>query len=234
MLRWETLAVLISLFPGLLMAEAYTGKIVIDGVVVGESGSGVVAGSGRRSRQRRPLPCFSEITVRAGVDLVVRRGTQCEVIVEADDNLIPLIGTEVSGGRLILSAARSFQSQGRVRVEATTDRLERLEVEGASDVRLTGIDSPSLAILLSGSGDVTGDGRAGRLAVEVSGSGDIRLGRLRAEDVKIRITGAADAEVHAARSLKVDLEGSGDVLYFGNPAHVEKNIRGAGDVEAAE
>ncbi len=215
------------------MAEAYTGKIVIDGVVMGETGSGTVNGDGQRTSQRRSVPCFGEIVVEAGVDLVIRQGGDCGVAIDADSNLIPLIATEVSGGRLTVSTTRSFQSQGRIRVEATTPQLTRVDVQAASDVRLVSIDASSLAIRFSGSGDVSGDGRVGRLDVVVDGSGDIRLGRLRADHVSLRIRGAADAEVYAGQSLRVDLEGAGDVVYFGNPGHVEKNITGAGDVEPA-
>ena len=234
MARLKILPVLLCMFSNGVMAEAYTGKIVIDGVVMGEVGAGVATGDGQRSSQRREVPCFGEITVEAGVDLVVKRGSDCVVVIDADSNLIPLIATEVNGARLTVSTTRSIQSQGRIQVEATTPQLKRVDIQGASNVKLVSVQSPSLEIVLSGSGEVAGDGRVGQLDVVVDGSGDVNLGRLRSDNVKVRISGAADAEIYAEQSLKVDLEGAGDVRYFGNPAHVEKNISGAGAVVAAE
>ncbi len=222
------------LFAGTIMAQAYSGKIVIDGVVMGEGNASVVTGNGQSSVERRPLPCFTEITVTAGVDLVVRQGKICEANIVADSNLHPVIATEVRGKRLTIAANRSFQSQGQVRVEVTTPRLERLEIGGSSDVTLESINSPVLIILLSGSGDVEGQGQVDRLEILAEGSGGFRLKDLKAKDARVKISGSADAEVHATRSLKVDIDGAGEVIYYGHPARVEKTITGAGDVEAAQ
>ncbi|KXJ40837.1 MAG: hypothetical protein AXA67_08175 [Methylothermaceae bacteria B42] len=225
---------LFCLFSSVADAEAYSGKIVIDGVVVGEGSSNVVSGNGKRSVQTRSLPCFSEITVKAGVDLVIRQGKSCEAKIDADSNLHPVIATDVRGKQLIISANRSFQSQGPVQVEVTTPRLERLEIGGSSDVTLESIRSPVLIILLSGSGEIKGQGQVDQLELLAEGSGDFDLKNLKAGDVHVKISGAADAQVYASRSLKVDIDGAGDVIYYGHPARIEKNISGAGDVEASD
>ena len=56
---------------------------------------------------------------------------------------------------------------------------------------------------ISGSGDVSGSGSAGKLAITIAGSGDVRLTELRADDVNISIAGSGDAAVNAQKTLSV-------------------------------
>lgn len=228
------LGALCWLLSGAVSAQAYSGKVVIDGVVVGDSNANVVEGNGRLEVQRRTLPCFSQITVEAGVDLVYRRGRNCEVKIEADSNLVPVITTDVRGNRLIIDSNRSFQTSSPIRVEVSSPDLELVEIQGSSDVVLDDVDAKTLKLQLYGSGGIEGRGRAGTLDIIADGSGTLNLRDLLAENVSVVISGAADAAVHARRSLRVDIDGAGDVTYYGNPAQVEKNISGAGDVQAGE
>jgi hypothetical protein len=228
----KILSILGLIVPALAAAQAYTGKIVIDGVEYG--GSEVVRGNHRRAEETRALPCFEEITVEAGVELSYRPGDHCQARLIGDSNLLGLILTEVSSRRLRIGVSRSIQSEGSLRVEVQSPSLSELEVEGSGNVELIGVDTPSLRIAVGGSGNVRGEGRTGALEAYADGSGNLDLARLHAEEASIRISGAADAKVYAARRLKVDISGAGNVVYYGRPAQVLTDISGAGDVEAGE
>ncbi|GAB6067137.1 hypothetical protein JCM13664_04550 [Methylothermus subterraneus] len=220
------------LVPALAASEAYTGKIVIDGVEYG--GGEVVRGNHRRAEETRTLPCFEQITVEAGIDLIYRPGSRCQAKLAGDSNLLGLILTEVDGKRLRLGISRSIQSQAPLRVEVQSPKLSALEVEGSGDVELSGMDTPNLRITVGGSGNVRGEGRVGALEALAEGSGNLDLARLKADEALIRISGAADAKVYAARRLQVSISGAGNVVYYGRPAQVVTDISGAGDVEPGE
>lgn len=220
------------LVPTLAASQAYTGKIVIDGMEYG--GGEVVRGNHRRAEETRSLPCFEKITVEAGVEVSYRPGERCQARLAGDSNLLGLILTEVGGGRLHIGVSRSLQSEGPLRVEVQSPRLTELEVEGSGDVELTGVDTKSLRIAVGGSGNVSGAGRVGTLEVVADGSGNLDLARLMAEEAAIDISGAADAKVYATRRLKVDVSGAGNVVYYGRPAQVVTDVSGAGDVAPGE
>lgn len=213
-------------------AEAVTGKIVINGNVYGDGS--VVRGNHQRSVVHRPLPCFDQITVQAGVDLVYQPSDKCGATLDADSNLHPIIETDVGGDILNVAARRSFQTEGPVQVEARSPSLNRIDVLSAADAVLRDLHVPSLVIRVAGSGDVSAQGQVELLEVIVEGSGTLDLRDLHATHAKVFAEGAADVIVYAEKSLKVNVTGAGDVLYYGRPARVEKNISGAGDVEAAE
>lgn len=232
MMKKSSIYTLLGLMlPNLAAAQAYTGKIVIDGV---EYGSEVVRGNHRRAEERRSLPCFGQVIVEAGVDLSYRPGESCQARLTGDSNLLGLILTEVSGNRLRIGVSRSIESQGPLRVEVQSPRLEELELSGSGNVELIGVDTPRLRIRVEGSGDVRAEGQVDTLEVFADGSGNLDLARLKAQQASIDISGAADAKVHAARRLKVDVSGAGNVVYYGRPAQVVTDISGAGDVEPGE
>lgn len=219
------------LIPGLAAAQAYTGKIVIDGVEYGDS---VVRGNHRRAEETRSLPCFTKITVEAGIDLSYRPGDRCQARLVGDSNLLGLILTEVSGAHLRIEVSRSLQSEGPLRVEVQSPDLEELAVSGSGNATLSGVNSSKLRIEVGGSGNVQADGRVGALEISAAGSGNLDLAKLKAEEARIDIAGAADAKVYAARKLQVDVSGAGNVTYYGRPAQVVIDISGAGDVTPGE
>jgi hypothetical protein len=66
----------------------------------------------------------------------------------------------------------------------------------------------------------------------VSGSGNINCSNLKTENAEIRVSGSSDVHVFASVSLKVNVSGSGDVYYGGNPTSPEIHSAGSGTVKA--
>jgi len=209
-----------------------------------------VTGSGQSATEARQVGEFQAIALRGAIDAVVRQGPTA-VSVTADDNLLPHLETVVEGGTLQVrwKSGSSVRTRAKVQVAISTPRLSALASAGSGDVRLSGLDTPSLKLSLSGSGDavldsitteelalsisgsadVKGSGKAGKLSISISGSGDVRLGELKADDVRISIAGSGDAEVNAAKALEVSIAGSGDVVYSGDAA-LKSRVAGSGTV----
>ena len=199
-----------------------------------------------------------DITVRqaASIDNTVRQAAREAVQVRADDNLLPLIETVVeagpAGATLVVRFKRgeSFRSRTKLAVAIDVVRLSALSLSGAGDVLVEALKTPALKLSVTGSGDATlrgletdlfdarivgsgdlrADGRARQVRLSMSGSGDATLTELLADDADLTITGSGDVEVHASKSLKLSVAGSGDVDYFGNPPSVTKSVAGSGDV----
>jgi hypothetical protein len=215
-----------------------------------------VSGSGRVATETRSLPPFEGVALSGSMDLVVRQGGTQAVEVQADDNLLPFLETEVSGSgadaRLHVRWKRgtSIRNSTTTRISVTVPRLSALSASGSGDMTVEPFETPSLAIrisgssdttlrrlttadlqiAISGSGDVEGAGSATRLKVSVSGSGDVKLRDMKSDEVSISIAGSGDASVHAEKSLEVRIAGSGDVVYTGNAATVNAKVAGSGSV----
>ncbi|SVD64067.1 uncharacterized protein METZ01_LOCUS416921, partial [marine metagenome] len=64
----------------------------------------------------------------------------------------------------------------------------------------------------------------------VSGSGDLSLQNLQADHVNVTINGSGDADIWSNQSISAQVNGSGDIVYTGNPEKVDTQVNGSGDI----
>src|SRR6266498_321774 len=69
-----------------------------------------------------------------------------------------------------------------------------------------------------------------RAGARISGAVKLAANELQTKTSEISTTGASDAKVAVAETLKVVITGAGTVKYSGNPATIQKHISGAGSV----
>ena len=120
-----------------------------------------------------------------------------------------------------MSAFNSFSAEGLA-----------LNLDGSGDISAEGLEVRRLELGLSGSGDVRLAGRADTLMVGLAGSGDVDTRGLRAQQVEIGLAGSGDVDVCALGSLALNVAGSGDVTYYGEPSLPELNLTGSGEADA--
>jgi len=189
-------------------------------------------GSGVTGTDERLLADVRAVELEGSLDVevsVVPGATQMVAVV-GDDNLLPHVRTEVSGGVLHVDLdSGSYHMKQPLRVVAILPELRSVSLEGSGDIVAWGVDSSAFEVSLEGSGDVKIIGRTGDLTAGLSGSGDVDLAGLRAGEASVELLGSGDIRVFAAEALSVRLEGSGDVGYKGSP-EVQVQVKGSGDV----
>lgn len=194
-----------------------------------------IQGSGIAAIETREVSDFRHVKVRGSTDVKARiGGGLTDVRIEADDNLLEYVRTEVEGDTLIIEMEKgqNYSFRRGLNIEIDAPLLESLSIAGSADVDISGVHGERFAIAVSGSGDVVATGEVEQLDVSISGSGDVKLLELVAQDADVSISGSGDIGVHAERSLSASISGSGDVRYRGNPSIDGMRIRGSGSVEA--
>jgi len=215
-------------------------------------------GSGDITTDEREVSGFERIELRGTGRLEIVQGATEGVSVTIDDNLQPLITTEVIDDTLVISAVSRrnglwltvWPSEDPVyRVEVKD--LSRVAVSGSGSIRADELDVQDLEVTISGSGDlkindlsvdtfefhVSGSGeadvagQADEIRIEVSGSGKIDAKDLEADRADVTISGSGDAIVWVTDDLEVDVSGSGSVDYYGSPS-VDQNVSGSGSVDS--
>lgn len=214
-------------------------------------GGTTVAASGRVATESREVPAFEAVSVALPGDVILRAGPPAPVLVEADDNLLPLVETLVEEGTLRIRLKDGAQVTGRatLRVVVTAPSLKAVNLAGSGDVKADRLAAPDLSLAIAGSGDLrvdrleagtvhltiagSGDfravGEAAEFTARIAGSGDIDAGRLESRRVTVSIAGSGDAHVWATERLSARVAGSGDVTYRGDPA-VTRSVAGSGSV----
>jgi hypothetical protein len=212
-----------------------------------------VRGSGTAAKQRREIGAFSRISLGAPFAVVLRPASREAIEIVADDNVLPLIETTVTGSRsLQIELAKDVRVEPRTPVVVTVDfvRLDALDVGGSGSISgkamkaarldaaiggsgsiaLSELDVGNLAVSIGGSGAFRADGRARQLTVSVGGSGACDTERLATADVSVSIAGSGVARVRAENALSATIAGSGDVYYSGN-ATPQVSVVGTGRVK---
>jgi hypothetical protein len=194
------------------------------------------------------------VTINYPAEVVIEQGEAPSITVRAENNLLPQIGTRLSGGVLNIEneepnwARRvnptkpvqitltvkdlkdiNFPSAGSVHVvNLKTDSL-RISLSGAGDVTLSGLDAPQLNLDMSGAGSVHADGMVTDFNADISGLGSFEGQNLAAQIAQVDISGAGSATLWVKVQLRADISGLGSVNYYGSP-QVQKDVSGLGSV----
>jgi hypothetical protein len=193
-----------------------------------------IKGSGLRKTEKRELQPFKTIDVSGVYETEITCQKPASFEIEADDNILPLIKTEVRDGTLFVSNDQRYSSARAVSLRISLPELMRVATRGAGTVNIAGFNGETLSLESTGAASVTAAGKAKSLDVSSTGAGDIEAANLTAEKVSVRVTGAASVAVFASDQLDVTVAGAGSVKYSGNPKTVNKSVSGFGSVSKQE
>ena len=150
--------------------------------------------------------------------------------VEADDNLLQFIKTEFDGETLRIETDRKISSSNPVKIRISAPDIENLNISGASKVSIFNLDNETLNVDSSGASKISCEGKSNNLIVDMNGASKFEGEKLSAEKVIVDASGASKAIVSVKDELRADLSGPSKVVYFGNPANIEKKTSGASSV----
>jgi hypothetical protein len=223
--RWYGL--LAAFLVGTLLAATVAIAITRDDG--SESSSGVI-GSGVSASETRALPAFTAIDLTGVNDVTIGVGGQQLVTVRGDDNLVPLVTTEVTDGTLVIAESESIDTTSPMSVEVTVPSLDAVRLTGTGVMTVDGHDLEQLTISLAGTGTLRAAGSVSQLDVELLGTGDVELRELVSEVAIVELAGTGDVFVNVTRTLDASLSGIGTIYYSGNPGSVTRKVTGAGAI----
>lgn len=193
-----------------------------------------VQGSGVRKTEKRSLPAFKSIETNGAFEIDVTCQQAASFEIEGDDNLLPLIKTEVRGDVLRIYSDRSYNAKRAISVRMALPDLEAIRSNGAADIHVSKVKNDELTIGWQGAGRIEAAGETKFVHISSTGAGKIDTGGLHAERAKVSVTGAAQVDVYASQQLDVTVSGVGQVTYGGNPPVVNKSVSGFGSVNKKE
>ena len=218
---------------------------IIDGWDNGISGNGDVR------EESRDVSGFTGVHASTGIDVFVSEGNSFDVKVEADENLLEVILTEVSGDMLVIKTDRvNIRNAKSKKVYVTLPKLEELKISSAGDCKgMTPFNCDDLRISISSAGDLKLDVEADRIDIDISSSGDATLtGRtnvldaklssagdlhafdLIANEVSVGVSSAGDARVYAREEISMNASSAGNIYYKGEAKVVHSHSSSAGDI----
>ena len=215
-------------------------------------GQTTVTGSGKLASESRVVSGFDQVELDGIGEVQVQVNDGQEGLqVEAEDNLLKYLKTEVRGSTLVISTQEDIHlrptkpvrftvstqalqglaigGSGNIKVdEVQADRL-RLGVSGTGNILVKNLQAERLDTIITGSGSVEVGGRAQSQTVELSGSGSYNAYNLENAAAEVTISGSGNAVVWTTDNLKSMISGSGSIHYFGKP-NMSQAITGLGRV----
>jgi hypothetical protein len=193
-----------------------------------------VKGSGNLKTEKRDLPAFKSIDTTGAYEVEVMCQKPASFEIEADDNILPLIKTDVRDGVLYVTSEKSYNPSRAVTLRISLAELTAISSRGAGDVTIQDAKSDDLKIESMGAASIKAAGKVKSATISSSGAGDIDTNRLQAEKARVTVAGAASVSVYASEQLDVSVSGVGSVTYSGNPKTVNKSVSGIGSVNKKE
>jgi hypothetical protein len=206
---------------------------------------------GNMVTETRTVQAFDSINLICSADVYITQDGTNTVEVEADENVIDLISTDVSDGMLIITMLPTT-TIGRVRVYVTMDEVTSLNTVSSGDIiGQTQINADDLSLTIGSSGNMDLDINVETLTTRISSSGSMTLtgtvpthtatlsssGRLNAynlitESTIVSVGGSGDANIYASSELDATVMSSGDINYKGNPTIVNEQDSSSGSINA--
>lgn len=193
-----------------------------------------VQGSGNRKTEKRNLPAFKAIDTTGAYEVEVTCQKPASFEIETDDNILPLIKTEVRDGVLYVTSEESYNPSRAVALRISLPELTAVSSRGAGQILVQDAKSDDLKIDSNGAASIKANGKVKSTAISSSGAGEIDASRLQAEKARVTVAGAASVNVYASEQLDVTISGVGKVNYSGNPKIVNKQVSGFGSVNKTE
>jgi hypothetical protein len=214
-------------------------------------GTDIVQGSGNVIRESREVSGFTGVALTGSGNLTIRQTGSESLTIEAEDNIIPKLTTEVANGRLTLGVEPNtdLRSTKPINYELTVKDLNALQTLGAGQIDASSINTDNIGITNNGSGEISvanveannlkvtsgGSGAvkmAGKVdsqVVDISGSGRYQAEDLESQEAKVDIKGSAKATVNVIDKLDARISGSGSIEYVGDPT-ISQEVRGSGEL----
>jgi hypothetical protein len=194
-----------------------------------------IKGNKKVVKEERTIQPFTALEVGGAFDVSYAQGATLSLVVEADDNLMKSIRTEVKDGRLTISsknirnatslniyltapALNEIKLSGAANLEGentltTQDLL--IDVSGASEARLM-IEVETLKANASGASELKLRGTADDISITASGASEVKASELLATTGDANASGAADIKINVSEKISTSSSGAGNVTVRGN------------------
>ena len=189
-----------------------------------------VSGSGNRQKQKRDIASFNSISYNGAFDVDILCQQPISLEIEGDDNILPLIGTEVSNNVLHIKSLRNYSVSEPIKLRISVPNLEGIAVNGAGKIEVSGMKNEKFEIDANGAPTIRVSGETKLIDIDTNGAGKIDTHKLRASKAVVDSKGVSKVDVQAMDQLDVTVSGPSHVTYEGNPV-VNKTVNGPGSVE---
>jgi len=180
------------------------------GCVCGGIGVGLrgIRGSGRVVEEERPVSDITGVELATLGKLTIEVGQREELRIEAEDNVLQYIETEVRGGTLRIGTQPGVTLRNRrpVNYFLTMKELDEIAISSSGDIEAPDLEAERFSVTISSSGNLEmGDLDADTVEVRITSSGDVEMGDLSAERIAVDISSSGNLDIAGGEVVEQDI-----------------------------
>lgn len=210
-----------------------------------------VTGSGNVKTENRNLSGFTGISVQRALEVEVEQSDKFEVIVEADDNILSHITTDVRDGILVIETdINNFDNVNKKKIRVKMPTVNSLESSSAAFIKskntlitenLTldassasrievSVEAENLTLDSSSGSNIDIHGKAIKLNADASSGSQIDADDLMVNDIISSSSSGSSTSVYPILSLNAEASSGSSIHYFNVPKKLVKSTSSSGDV----
>jgi hypothetical protein len=205
--------------------------------------------------ETRDVAGFDGVALGGLGSVIVTQGERESLTVEAPEELMKRVTSEVKDGVLVLGLKKGLWMAGlgkknrKIRFKVTMQHVHTLRlggvgrmdapeiatdslavaVSGVGGVEIGKLTTESLDVVLSGAGSCEIAGRADTQSIKLSGTGNYEARGLETKTTSAVVSGAGNVSIHVTDTLDAKISGAGSIRYQGAPT-VRQRVTGAGSI----
>ncbi len=221
-------------------------------VAAGLSCRNGIRGSGNIIKENRQFSEINALSVSGSVKVNLKNGEVPSLIIEADDNIMPYLVTNVSEKNLSIKIKGiNNVRNATVNVYLVVPSISKVTTSASAEVRSdeiiknsdkvsfnassgslinVNVDAPSVFADASSGADIILTGCSKNLTVEASSGSKVDLFALQAEAASASASSGSRISVYASVDVKANVSSGGSIRYKGGATSVVKNISSGGSL----
>jgi Putative auto-transporter adhesin, head GIN domain len=150
----------------------------------------------------------------------VELGKEFSISIDIDDNLYPLLKTELNANTLFLSLDRNYRNRryienAHIRVRITMPSISMLDYDGNGSIKINGLTGASFQMKKSGNGNVFLTGTLDTVDIKQDGNGYTDARKLVVKTATVDADGNGDVMIFATEKFLGKLDGNGSIVNYG-------------------
>jgi len=196
---------------------------------------------------------FDGIKVQQGINVYITQGNETSLKVEADENIMDILITEVKNNELKIYFEKNVYRAKSRNVYVTVSTISKIKTSSGSSVKsentlqVTSLDldsssGSSIKIYVtadeitsssSSGSDIDIFGKTKMFSASASSGSSIDADELETIDAIAKVSSGANINVNVSGKLTAKASSGGDIDYEGNPADVNKDTSSGGSVSGS-
>ena len=207
-----------------------------------------ITGNGNVAKEQREAGSFDKISVTRGMNVYLSQGDVEKIIVEADENLLDYIQTDIDNNTLNIKTSANIRRAKSKKVFVTVNDLSNIHTTAGSHLYSDGeisckdleisssagsniklqINAEDIRVSASAGSNITIEGKADDAEIKSTSGSNIKAEELETNDCDARASSGANIWIKVTNGFSGKASSGGNVFYYGNPkrTNIEKSSGG--------